>query len=67
MSTHQFSNFYHLILNFETKTILSAKLHLTPTRSPNYDNYRPLHPDMDYLTFPDDAPIVIGCLSYEKF
>ena len=30
MSTHQFSNFYHLILNFENIEILSTQLILHP-------------------------------------
>ena len=65
--------FYHLILNFEIETIFEYITQLTPAGSPNSDNKRPLsHIQIindlsEYLTFPDDAPIVIGWLSYANF
>ena len=66
MSTHQFSNFYHLILNFENTEILSTQLILHP---PGHliVIIKAINPDMDHLTFPDNAPIITGWLSYVKF
>ena len=60
--------FQFLILNFELWNLNNFKYitQLTPTGSHNSDNLRPIHPDMNCLIFPDDAPIVIGWLSQEN-
>ena len=64
--THQFYSLTTLILNFENTEILSIQLILHP---PGHliVIIKAINPDMDHLTFPDDAPIITRWLCYVKF